>query len=69
MNGFDLPEDVDTLGGYVAARLARWPRAGDQAPLGDYVVRVTAVTPDRRMTLLITPLTQQQARDDGPGVA
>jgi CBS domain containing-hemolysin-like protein len=69
LNGWEPPEDVDTLGGYVAAELARWPRAGDQAPLGDYIVRVTAVTPDRRMTLLITPLTQQQARDDGPGVA
>ncbi len=67
------PEDVDTLGGYVTAKLGRWPRRGDTAPLGDkqhsYTVRVTAVGEDRQMTLLIGPETQQQARDDGPGEA
>ena len=64
--------DVDTVGGYVTQALGRWPRAGDTTALGRddaYRVRVTAVTADRHMTLLIAPATQQQARDDGPGVA
>jgi CBS domain containing-hemolysin-like protein len=63
INGFEPPEDVDTLGGYVAAKLARWPRAGDYAPMGDYIVRVTTVTPDRRMTLLITPIAPPAAHE------
>ncbi len=69
LNGWGTPEDVDTVGGFVASELGRWPRAGDQVRLAEYTVRVTAVTPDRRMTLLIAPATQQQAREDGPGRA
>ncbi len=68
--GWQPPEEVDTVGGYITARLGRWPHVGDVAPLGDkaqYQVRVTAITAERQMTLLIAPATQQQARDDGPG--
>ncbi len=65
------PEDVDTVGGYVTARLGRWPRAGDSTTLGRndvYTIRVVGIGGGRQLTLLIAPTTQQQARDDGPGV-
>ena len=69
LDHFEPPEGVDTIGGYVTAELGHWPNVGDQVPLGAYTARVTSVAPDRRMTLLISPATQQQARDDGPGRA
>lgn len=69
LEGFEPPEGVDTIGGFVASELGRWPRVADQVRLGEYLVRVTSVAPDRRIMLLVTPATQQQARDDGPGTA
>ena len=72
LDGWHPPEEVDSVGGYVTQELGRWPRTGDSVALGvkdEYRVRVVSVTPDRRMTVLISPATQQQARDDGPGVA
>jgi CBS domain containing-hemolysin-like protein len=69
LNGFTPPADVDTIGGYITAQLGRWPGAGDQVKLGSYHVRVVSVTADREIKCLISPITQQQARDDGPGVA
>lgn len=69
LEGFEPPEGVDTIGGLVASELGRWPRVGDQISMGEYFVRVTSVAPDRRITLLIRPATQQKARDDGPGTA
>ena len=61
--------DVDTIGGYVIQKLGRWPRQGDSVPLGGYSVRVTAVQQKRVGQVLITPNTQETAREDGPGKA
>jgi CBS domain containing-hemolysin-like protein len=61
--------DVDTIGGYVIQKLGRWPRQGDAVVLGDYSVRVTSVQQKRVGQVLITPNTQDTARDDGPGTA
>jgi CBS domain containing-hemolysin-like protein len=67
----DLPDldgvDVDTIGGYVIQQLGRWPRAGDSVKLGDYNVRVASVQQKRIVQVLITPATQEAARQDGPG--
>ncbi len=68
---WEPPEDVDTLGGFVTAKLGRWPRAGDATTMGlrdEYTVRVVGMSPSRQITLLIGPSTQDQAREDGPGV-
>ena len=68
----DLPEmngDVDTIGGWVIQQLGRWPRHGDSVPLGDYTIRVTSVQQKRVGQVLITPNTQEKAREDGPGAA
>ena len=67
-----LPEmngGVDTVGGWVIQKLGRWPRPGDSVPLGAYSVRVTAVQQKRVGQVLITPNTQEAAREDGPGKA
>jgi CBS domain containing-hemolysin-like protein len=62
--------DVDTIGGYVTQKLARWPRAGDSVELGEsYRAKVVSVANKRVKEVLITPTTQQAAREDGPGVA
>jgi CBS domain containing-hemolysin-like protein len=62
--------DVDTIGGYVIQKLARWPRAGDSVPLGaSYSAKVVSVASKRVAQVLITPTTQEAARQDGPGVA
>lgn len=61
--------DVDTIGGYVIQKLGRWPRQGDSVPLGEYSVRVIAVQQKRVGQVLITPNTQDTAREDGPGTA
>jgi putative hemolysin len=61
--------DVDTVSGYVIQKLGRWPRPGDTVDLGDYRVRVTAVQQKRVAQVLITPRTQEAARQDGPGKA
>ena len=59
--------DVDTVSGYVIQKLGRWPRPGDMVDLGDYSVRVTAVQQKRVAQVLISPKTQEIARQDGPG--
>ncbi|HSI34049.1 MAG: hemolysin family protein [Phycisphaerae bacterium] len=62
--------DVDTVGGYVIERLGRWPRAGDSIPLGErYVAKVVGVANKRVTQVLITPVTQEAAKADGPGKA
>lgn len=61
--------DVDTIGGYVVQQLGRWPKAGDTLPLGDYQLRVLSVLQKRVGMILITPVTQDAARADGPGTA
>jgi len=61
--------DVDTIGGYVIQKLARWPRPGDGVALGDaYHAKVVSVANKRVTQVLITPVTQEVARLDGPGV-
>ncbi len=59
--------DVDTIGGYVVQELGRWPKPGDTLPLGEYQLRVLSVQQKRVGLILITPMTQQAARSDGPG--
>ncbi|HSV14963.1 MAG TPA: hemolysin family protein [Tepidisphaeraceae bacterium] len=61
--------DVDTIGGYVIAELKRWPRVGDTIEMGNYSVRVMAVQGNRVQQVFITPVTQEAARQDGPGQA
>jgi len=41
--------DVDTLSGYIVQKLARWPRPGDNVPLGEYEVKVLTVHQKRRV--------------------
>jgi len=43
----DLPDDTDTIGGYIVAELGRLPRVGDQVRLGRYQVKVTHVERNR----------------------
>jgi CBS domain containing-hemolysin-like protein len=71
LNGETIGDgDVDTIGGYVIQKLARWPRAGDGVDLGDrYHAKVISVANKRVTQVLITPQTQAVARQDGPGVA
>ncbi len=62
--------EVDTIGGYLIQKLARWPRAGDSVPLTDaYNARVVSVVNKRVTQVMITPVTQEVARADGPGQA
>jgi CBS domain containing-hemolysin-like protein len=62
--------DVDTIGGYLIQKLARWPRAGDDVRLGEaYRAKVVSVANKRVTQVLITPVTQEVARADGPGEA
>jgi len=62
--------DVDTIGGYIIQKLARWPRTGDSVALGDtYSAKVVSVANKRVTQVLITPTTQDAARNDGPGEA
>lgn len=62
--------DVDTIGGYIIQKLARWPRAGDGVALGEsYNAKVVSVASKRVTQVLITPVTQEAARVDGPGEA
>jgi CBS domain containing-hemolysin-like protein len=60
--------DVDTIGGYIVQKLGRWPKPNDTLPLGEYQVRVLTVQQKRVGMVLITPLTQETARADGPGI-
>jgi CBS domain containing-hemolysin-like protein len=62
--------DVDTIGGYLIQKLARWPRPGDSVSLGEaYTAKVVSVANKRVTQVLITPVTQEVAREDGPGEA
>ncbi|MFA7235949.1 MAG: hemolysin family protein [Phycisphaeraceae bacterium] len=47
--------DVDTLGGYITAKLGRWPRQGDILTLGDYHAKVLSVQQRRVGQVLLTP--------------
>lgn len=59
---------VDTLSGYIVQQLGRWPRVGDSVALGEqYSARVVSVSQKRVGQVLITPATQQAAKEDGPG--
>jgi len=66
-----LPEidtsDVDTIGGYIARELGRFPRAGDHVPIGPYIARVTSAQSKRVTQVMLTPATQATMRADGPG--
>ena len=57
--------EVDTLNGYVQLRLGRMPRAGDTIALGRYSARVLSISQKRVGVVLITPQTQEAARQDG----
>ncbi|MGE5608407.1 MAG: hemolysin family protein [Bacillota bacterium] len=59
--------DVDTLNGYIVQQLGHWPRVGDTVPLGDYTIRVLTVSQTRVGQVLVSPMTQQTAKQDGPG--
>jgi len=62
--------DVDTIGGYVIQKLARWPRPGDVVDLGEkYLAKVVSVANKRVTQVMIVPATQEAARADGPGKA
>ena len=62
--------DVDTIGGYVIQKLARWPKPGDVIGLGEkYRARVISVANKRVTQVMITPASQDAARADGPGTA
>jgi CBS domain containing-hemolysin-like protein len=62
--------DVDTIGGYVIQKLARWPKSGDTVELGErYRAKVVSVANKRVSQVLITPADQDAARADGPGTA
>jgi CBS domain containing-hemolysin-like protein len=59
---------VDTIGGFIIQKLARWPKPGDAVRLGDnYRAKVLSVANKRVAQVLITPATQEAARADGPG--
>ncbi|MEA2711740.1 MAG: magnesium and cobalt exporter, family [Phycisphaerales bacterium] len=60
--------DVDTIGGYIVQQLNRWPRPGDRVKFGDrYVAKVITVLHRQVGQVLIMPVTQEAARQDGPG--
>lgn len=65
----ELSGDVDTIGGWIIQQLGRWPRPGDTVPMGAYSGRVVSVQQKRVAQVLITPNTQDAAREDGPGKA
>lgn len=58
---------VDTINGYVVQQLKRWPRPGDSVTLGAYSLRVLNVQQKRVGSVLISPRTQDTAKEDGPG--
>jgi CBS domain containing-hemolysin-like protein len=60
--------DVDTIGGFVIQKLARWPRAGDSVPLGEgYNASVVSVANKRVQQVLITPVVHEAAGKNGAG--
>jgi CBS domain containing-hemolysin-like protein len=60
-------DGVDTVSGYLTARLGRLPRTGDAVDLGAYTARVVSVQQRRASQVMITPNTQQVVRADGAG--
>lgn len=69
LDDLELDQDVDTLGGFITAKLGRFPRANDTTELGSYTLRVIAVQQRRVTQVLISPRTQETMRADGPGEA
>jgi CBS domain containing-hemolysin-like protein len=68
LNMPDLKADgVDTIGGYVIQELGRLPRAGDSVAIGNYTARVLSIQQKRVGQVMLTPNTQDIARQDGPG--
>ncbi len=48
-------EDIDTLGGLVAKKLGRMPRAGDEVDVGEYLATVEAAKGFRVISLVLRP--------------
>jgi magnesium and cobalt exporter, CNNM family len=46
---------VDTVGGYIVQHLNRWPRVGDEIPLGQYRAKVLTLQQRRVGQVLLTP--------------
>jgi CBS domain containing-hemolysin-like protein len=59
----DVP-DVDTVGGYIVAKLNRWPRPGDTIPIGPYLARVVTIQHRQVGQLVLTPATPKPAAPD-----
>ncbi|HZL38184.1 MAG TPA: hemolysin family protein [Tepidisphaeraceae bacterium] len=59
--------DVDTVGGYLIAKLGRWPRPGDTITIGAYQVRVLSVQQRRVGQVLLTPGAAEAARGTQAG--
>ena len=41
--------------GYITQALGRWPKPGDEVPIGSYTARVLSVTQKRAKQVLLTP--------------
>jgi CBS domain containing-hemolysin-like protein len=61
----DVP-DVDTVGGYIVAKLNRWPRPGDTIPIGHYMARVVTIQHRQVGQLVLTPATPAPVPPDEP---
>jgi CBS domain containing-hemolysin-like protein len=62
--------DVDTIGGYIIQKLARWPRPGDTVPLGEkHIAKVVSVASKRVTQVLITPVTPNEPPKKVPAAA
>jgi CBS domain containing-hemolysin-like protein len=46
--------EVDTVGGYIVQHLGRWPRPGDQVPMGEFTAKVVSVQKKRVGQVVIT---------------
>jgi CBS domain containing-hemolysin-like protein len=57
-----LPDEADTIGGYVVATLGRLPRQGDELELGGYRVTVADVSRRRIIALRFEPLEEGAPR-------
>ncbi|HEX8916221.1 MAG TPA: hemolysin family protein [Humisphaera sp.] len=71
LDDLELDDGIDTVSGHVVKELGRWPRTGDKVKFGPYTMRVTSMMqrPRRVGQVFVLPLTQEQVRKDGPGVA
>jgi CBS domain containing-hemolysin-like protein len=54
-------EDIDTLGGLVAKKLGRMPRAGDEVDVGEYLATVEAAKGFRVISLVLRPKPEEVA--------